>query len=108
MIFGMYANDNDYQNNYRPTTGRWYHWVFTYNASTYAKQFYADSILQTAPASVQNIYQGSGQFNVGMVYSAPGNTTMKGRIGNAKMYNTVLTASQVSQNFNALRGRYGI
>jgi len=31
-----------------------------------------------------------------------------GRISVAKIYNTALTAAQVSQNFNAMRGRYGI
>ena len=31
-----------------------------------------------------------------------------GKISNVKMYNKTLTASEVAQNFNALRGRYGI
>ena len=31
-----------------------------------------------------------------------------GSIGAASMYNRVLTASEIQQNFNALRGRYGI
>jgi len=107
MIYGMYGNDNDYQNNYRPSTGRWYHWVFTYNHSTYAKQFYADSILQTAPASVQNQYQGSGQFNIGAIYSGAGSPA-NGRFAVVRMYNRVLSASEVLQNFEAQRGRFGI
>jgi hypothetical protein len=107
MIYGMYGNDNDYQNNYRPSTGRWYHWVFTYNHSTYAKQFYADSILQTAPASVQNQYQGSGQFNIGAIYSSPGSYA-NGRFAVVRMYDRVLSASEVLQNFEAQRGRFGI
>jgi hypothetical protein len=74
MIFGMYANDNDYQNNYRPSpaTGAWYHWVFTYNVSTYDKQFYADSVLQTPGSSVETVYSGTGQFNIGAIYSNAG------------------------------------
>jgi hypothetical protein len=107
MIYGMYANDNDYQNNYRPTTGRWYHWVFTYNHSTYAKQFYANAVLQTAPASVQNIYQGSGQFNVGATYSAAASPA-NGRINVAKMYNRVLSAAEVLSNFNHYKTRFNI
>jgi hypothetical protein len=107
MIFGMYANDNDYQNNYRPTTGRWYHWVFTYNASTYAKQFYADSILQTSPASVQNIYQGSGQFNVGQIYSS-GGSYANGRIAVAKMYNRVLSAAEIHDNYSHYKTRFNL
>jgi hypothetical protein len=30
------------------------------------------------------------------------------RVGIIKIYNRVLTAQEIQQNFNALRGRYGI
>ena len=105
MIFGMYANDNDYMNNYRPLTGIWYHWVFTYNASTYNKQFYADSVLQTPAASVENVYSGTGQLNIGAIYSSaisPAN----GKIGATRFYNRVLTAEEVQQNFQAQSSRF--
>jgi hypothetical protein len=32
----------------------------------------------------------------------------EGRIAQARIYNDVLTASEVSQNFNATRGKYGV
>jgi hypothetical protein len=105
MIFGMYGNDLDTPS-YSLTFNAWHQFCFTYNNSTYLKQFYADgSLINSGTGSA---WAGSGQFNVGMIYSAPGNTTMKGRISTARMYNAVLTASQVTQNFNAQRGRYGI
>jgi hypothetical protein len=107
MIYGMYGNDNDYQNNYRPVTGRWYHWIFTYNSSTYAKQFYADTVLQTSPASVQNQYLGSGQLNVGANYSSalsPAN----GRFAIARMYTRILSASEIAQNYNATKSRFSL
>jgi hypothetical protein len=108
MIFGMFANDNDYENNYRPSpaTGTWYHWVFTYNNSSYDKQFYADSILQTPASSVENIYSGTGQFNIGATYSgafSPAN----GKIAITRFYNRVLTQAEVTQNYNAARARFG-
>jgi hypothetical protein len=31
-----------------------------------------------------------------------------GKIAQASVYNRVLTASEIQQNFNALRGRFGI
>ena len=39
-----------------------------------------------------------------------GNNTwwLNGNIGSFKVYNRALTAAEISQNFNALRGRYGI
>ena len=106
MVYGMYANDNDYENNYRPSTGVWYNWVFTYNNSSYDKQFYADSSLQTPGSSVENAYAGSGQFNIGATYSsafAPAN----GKIAVSRFYNRVLSQAEVTQNYNSARARFG-
>ena len=107
MIFGMYANDNDYQNNYRPSpaTGAWYHWVFTYNVSTYDKQFYADSVLQTPGSSVETVYSGTGQFNIGAIYSNAGSPA-NGKIAVSRFYNRVLTSAEVLQNYNAQKNRF--
>jgi len=107
MIFGMYANDNDYGNNYRPSTGTWYHWVFTYNASTYDKQFYADSVLQTPAASVENAYSGTGQLNIGAIYSNA-SSPANGKISATRFHNRVLTAAEVTRNFNAQKSRFGL
>lgn len=106
MVFAFYSNDANYTNNYRPSTGVWYHWVFTYNSTTYAKQFYANGILQTPTSITQNIYQGSGQFNIGAVYSSPIGFA-NGRIAITRMYNKVLSATEVLNNFNAVKSRFG-
>jgi len=107
MIYGMYSNDNDYQNNYRTTINVWNHWVFTYNNSTFTKQFYANTILQTPGASVQNQYQGSGQFNVAGAYSSA-SSPANGKFAIARMYNRVLSASEILQNYNGTKSRYGL
>lgn len=107
MIFGMYANDNDYQNNYRPSLNTWYHWVFTYDGTTYRKQFFANTIKQTPGASVETTYSGSGQFNIGAIYSSP-SSFFNGRIGIVRGYNRVLERHEITQNFQSERGRYGI
>jgi hypothetical protein len=107
MIFALYSNDNDYGNNYRPTTGVWYHWVFAYNNSTYDKQFYANTVLQTPAASVENVYTGTGQFNIGAIYSSAGSPA-NGKIAVARAYSRVLSSTEISQNFNAQRSRFGM
>lgn len=107
MIFAFYGNDNDYENNYRPTTGVWYHWVFTYSNSTYDKQFYANTVLQTPVASIENIYSGTGQFNIGAIYSSAGSPA-NGRIAVARAYSRVLSSTEITQNFNAQRSRFGM
>lgn len=107
MVYGMYSNDNDYQENYRPSINTWNHWVFTYNGSTYKKQFFANTIKQTPGASVENQYGGSGQFNIGAAYSAA-LSPFTGRIGIVKGYNRVLDRYEISQNFQSERLRYGV
>ena len=107
MVFAFYSNDNDYGNNYRPSTGVWYQWVFTYNNSSYAKQFYANTVLQTPASSVQNIYSGTGQFNIGAIYGAAVSSA-NGKIAVARAYSRILSSTEITQNFNAQRSRFGM
>ena len=57
-------------------------------------------------SSQTGIYNGSRAFEIGR-HNDP-TTTMNGRISNLNFYNRALTASEIQQNFNALRGRFGI
>ena len=105
IVFGLYANDLDTPS-YGLSFNTWHQFVFTHNSSNYVKQFYADGSLINS-ATGTGAYTGTGQFNIGSIYSgAIGN--MQGRIGIARGYNTVLSASDISQNFNAQRSRYNI
>ena len=105
MIFGMYANDLDTPS-YNLSLNTWHQFVFTYNHSTYLKQFYADGVLINSGTG--SAYSGSGQFYIGSIYGSPVHGFAKGKISKALGYNRVLTAQEVAQNFQASRGRYGI
>ena len=104
MIFGMYSNDLD-SPSYTLTYNAWHHYVFTYNHTTYLKQFYADGTLFNS--GIRSVYSGTGQFNIGAIYSNA-TTPAKGKIASVKFYNRVLSAAEVAQNFNATRRIYGI
>ncbi len=104
MVFGMYANDLD-SPGYTLTYNVWHHFVFTYNHSTYQKEFYADGSLINY--NTGTIYGGSGQFNVGAIYGGA-LTPAKGNISVVKAYNKVLSATEITQNFNNGRQRFGI
>lgn len=108
MIYGMYSNDNDYNENYRPSNGQWYNWVFTYNGSSYAKRFYANSVLKTPGSSVQTVYSGTGQFNIGAIYGGPAGAYANGRISQVRIYNRPLSEAEVIQNFNSQKSRFGL
>jgi len=107
MVFGFNGNDADYQGNYRPAGGIWQHWVFTYNHSTFAKQFYANGVLQTPGSIVQNQYAGTGQFNIGAIYSTALGFA-NGEIGVANVYSRILSLAEIQQNYEASRWRFGL
>jgi hypothetical protein len=104
--FGFTANDTDFT--VATSTGTWYHMIFTYNSSTFAKGFYLNAVVQSGTAvSGPGAYTGSGVFRLGASYST-GGTYGNGYFEGVKMYNRILTADEITSNFNALRGRFGI
>jgi hypothetical protein len=87
------------------TANTWTHVAYSYNNTTGAVVGYLNGQrVVTGTATKQwpsNIF-----YTTGGGMNPFGNFT--GRIGAFKAYSSVLTDAQVSQNFNALRGRFGI
>ena len=104
LLFGMYANDLECPS-YSMTYNTWHHFVYTYNSSTYFRQTFADGVL--VASGTLNPYSGSGQFNIGAIYSSA-STPFAGNFDMARAYSRVLTASEITQNFTALKRRYGV
>jgi hypothetical protein len=105
--FGMFSNDTDALS-LTTSTGVWYHYCFTYNHSTFLKQIYRNGVQLTGtPQQTQTSYLGTGTVRIGATYSS-GGAYANGRISNAKLYNRVLSAQEIQQNFNATRSRFGI
>ncbi len=106
--FGMYSNDTDVTS-LTTSTGVWYQYCFTYDhSSPYAKQIYRNGVQLTgSPLQTQTQYIGTGTIQIGSIYSSSASVA-NGKFSVAKFYNRVLTATEIAQNFNALRGRYGI
>jgi hypothetical protein len=102
MIFAMWSNDLT-TSSFPLAINAWSCFVFTYNHSTYLKQFYSNGVLQNSGTGL--VYSGSGQFNVGRIFSA-GSIYMNGRISIAKVYNRVLSATEIQQNYLATKSRY--
>jgi hypothetical protein len=50
----------------------------------------------------------SFNFQIGTGYNLGGTRYFRGNVSNFKIYNRALTATEVQQNFNATRSRYGI
>lgn len=81
----------------------WMHWVGTYDGSN--MKFYRNGILKNTVARTGTLGSNSTNAEIGQ-YS--NDYRMDGDISIVKIYNRALTSAEVAQNFNALRGRYGI
>jgi hypothetical protein len=81
----------------------WYHFVGTYDGSN--MRFYRNGTLTNTVAGSGTL-GGSGANMVIGSYS--GAYYSQGQIPVVKVYNRTLSAVEIQQNFNALRGRYGI
>jgi len=70
-----------------------------------AAYFYLNSTKFTFPGTANFNFVGSGNtINIGK-YTTP-NFNLPGSIYNTQIYNRALTQPEITQNFNALRGRY--
>ena len=104
--FVMYANDTDFT--VSTSTGNWYNIVCTYNnSSPYTKQLYLNGVEQAGSIVGAAAYAGSGTFRLGATYSSSGEYG-NGSYAGMKMYNRILSATEVLQNYNATKTRFGL
>lgn len=102
--FGFYSND--LSGTVALGANVWKNITFTYNSSTKLKTIYVNGVFDTSGGTVG--YTGTGSNPIIGMYPWATSYKMSGSIANTQIYNRTLTAAEVQQNFNALRGRYGI
>jgi hypothetical protein len=85
---------------------QWHHVVGTYDRTTTTARIYVDGALRNTNGAIATGPTTNTQPL--LIGSRSGTAGLGGTIGVAKIYNRALTAAEVTQNFNALRGRYGI
>jgi Concanavalin A-like lectin/glucanases superfamily len=83
----------------------WTHVSYTYNDTTKVIIGYVNGIYVSS-ATVTKLWPTAVYLTTGG--SAVPDATFTGRIGAFKVYNSILTADQIKQNYNALAGRYGL
>jgi len=104
VYFGFYANDSSGVIPLSANT--WYNIVYTYNFATKLKQMYVNGVFDASGGSVG--YGGTGSnFEIGR-YPWATNYKQYGSMPYFAMYNRVLTAAEILQNFNAIRSRYSV
>ena len=91
----------------------WYHIVGVCNRTTGSSDLYINGLLINS-ANIQSL--GSISIpeaeltigNLGRGSYGVDNEFFNGKLSNVQIYNKILTSQEVQQNFNALRGRFGI
>ena len=85
------------------TTGQWYHFVGTFDGAS-TTTLYINGTQDVQQTNMSN----QPTTNSSAIRLGEYAGFMDGRIGEARIYNRALTATEVSQNFNATRSKYGV
>jgi hypothetical protein len=105
---GGHSNDMDFSVYAFPTPNIWYHIVYTWNGSV--SSFYINGTLAGTKTSVNPTINQNRSNNVmigGHTYIwADG--YWSGSIGAVKFYNKALSGSEITQNYNASKTKYGL
>ena len=89
----------------------WQHWCITWKVSSGQAAIYKNGILQASTSGLPTNIPNTNPTNIGQLFnghSRGDNMQFRGYCNTYKIYNRSLTAAEVQQNFNALRGRFSI
>jgi hypothetical protein len=87
---------------------QWYNLVATREENNY-KLYINGSLVGTGTSSVLVYDANMSGIYIGYSPDVDASTrTMNGKIGNAQIYNRALSATEVQQNYNALKSRFGL
>jgi hypothetical protein len=84
----------------------WHEVVLTWNGTT-ANAYYDGSFVSTISVGTEALQSNLLGVGAAQIGGTP-NTFMLGRTADLKVYNRPLTALEVTQNYNALRSRFGV
>ena len=110
-IFELGSGKGRVSSGITPTLNTWYNFAVTADGTN--TKFYVNSTLANTSAQSTGQVASSPGFCIGSYinsYIPPVSSGVyhNGKIANVKIYNRALSTTEVAQNFNALRGRFGI
>ncbi len=97
-LSGSLPNSDFYQ--------QWVNWAFTANASTGSMKIYRNASLYASATGKTKTFSNSDGNMKYIAYG--GNYYYKGRISNLQLYKKELSLSEVTQNFEAAKTRFGL
>lgn len=105
FIAKLRTTDNDYSiTTTLPSQNIWYNYVSTYNGNTFS--LYVNGVLTNSTPASGTIDLGSANLNIGNKNTIDGEY-INGKISNFILYNKPLTLTEIQQNYNATKSRFG-
>lgn len=89
------------------TSNIWYNILVTYNNTTKLQSIYINGVFDISNTHT-NTFVVSNVSNLQIGGSSILGGYLNGRIAQTSIYNRVLSASEITQNYNALKGRFGL
>lgn len=108
MSFTLGFTDNSFTYTYVNLpfgNNQWFNFTGTYDKANV--KIYINGVLSTTRAETKTMYQSTSDYYIGTINSSA-QYPLNGRIGSNQVYNRALSASEVLQNYNALKGRFGL
>ena len=85
----------------------WTHWAFTSNASTGSMKMYRNgSLFDSSTGNTRTLTNANGDIR--RIARTNGSQCVNAYISNLQLYKKELSASEVTQNFNAMASRFGL
>jgi len=111
LIFGIRNTADTYQQIQTDSNvisiNTWYYLGFTFNNSTREGKIYVNGNSITT-FGVFTIDRGNTVVSLNTGYQGNNGGTLNGRIATLSLYDRVLSAQEVTQNYNAQKGRFGL
>jgi hypothetical protein len=105
LRFGQHFTSNGVYCSWSPSTSTWYHIAATRISGTTALYINGISQSVTNPTIFNGTSWSQRGYAIARINGTP--TYTNGYIASVKVYNVGLTASQILQNYNATKGRFG-
>ena len=87
-------------------TTNWTYVVGTYDGAT--QKIYVNASQQSSTTSISGTIDTAGTFDMNIGRNTGATAYFNGRIPIVRLYNRALTAEEILQNYNALKGRFGL
>ena len=95
--------------NYTITAGTWYQVVYVYsNSGDTLKTYINGSLISSVASTIGNLLNNSANLYLGSFNNGQFSQWFNGQMGIVRIYNSALSDSDVSKNFEANRDIYGI